>query len=208
MARTKQQILQAKRRKAAQRELRQDQARHLRERKSQPEDPRKTALEARAKMLGKPKGDPSLPLYGHPCGIAIDAMAADLDEALALWEIFDRIDKAHAAYCRHVLSVRRFAKTAKIELMPERMETSADAPAPDLRSEDERHRDAQNGWARWTARLARLDARQRTAITDTMRGVCEPVRDGKVTCAGREMVAGVKALVEKREALDRVRDAA
>lgn len=208
MARTKQQILQAKRRKAAQRELRQDQARHVREHKAQPEDPRKTVLDARSKMVGMPKGDPSLPLYGHPCGLAIDALAADLDEALGLWAVFDRIDKAHAAYCRHVLSVRRFAKTAKIELMPERLETSADAPAPDLRCEDEKHRDAQNGWARWTARLARLDARQRMAITDTMRGVCEPVRDRKVTRAGRDMVAGVKALVEKREALDRLRDAA
>lgn len=208
MARTKQQILQAKRRKAAQRDLRQDQSRHVRERKARPEDPRKTALTARVRMLNRPKGDPSLPIYGHPCGVAIDALAVSLDEALALWALFDRIDKADAAYCRHVLGVRRFAKTAKIELLPERMETNADAPAADLRSDEEKHRDAQNGWGRWTACLARLNARHRLAITDTMRGVREPTRDGKVTRAGHEMVDGLRAMVARKEGVDRIAQAA
>lgn len=208
MARTKQQILQAKRRKAAQAALRNDQHRHVRERKAKPEDPRKTALEARAKMIGKPKGDPSLPIYGHPCGIAIDALASDLTEALDLWRLFDRIDKADAAYVRHVIGRRRFAKTAKIELLPERIETSADADPADIRSEDEKHRDAQNGWARWTARLSRLSGQHRLAITDTMRGVRDPIRDGKVTRAGREMVDGLRSMVERKEGVDRMRKAA
>lgn len=208
MARTKQQILQAKRRKAAQRSLRQDQCRHKREHKPKPEDPRKTALEARVRMLTRPKGDPSLPIYGHPCGVAIDALSNSLDEALALWEMFDRIDKADAAYCRHVLGVRRFAKTAKIELLPERLETSADAPPTDLRSDDEKHRDAQNGWARWTAALARLSAQHRLAITDTMRGVRDPIRDGKVTRAGREMVDGVRAMMDRKEGVNKLHKAA
>lgn len=208
MARTKAQILQAKRRKAAQAALRSDQHRHVRERKAKPEDPRKTALDARVRMLTRPKGDPSMPIYGHPCGVAIDALADNLDEALALWELFDRIDKADAAYCRHVLGRRRFAKTAKLELLPEKLETSADAPAADLRSDDEKHRDAQNGWARWTARLSRLSAQQRLAITDTLRGVRDPIRDGKVTRAGRDMVDGIRAMVDRKEGVQKVCKAA
>lgn len=208
MARTKQQILQAKRRRAAQAALRNDQHRHVRERNAKPEDPRKTALDARAKMLGKPKGDPSLPIYGHPCGIVIDALAADLTEALDLWRIFDRIDKADAAYVRHVIGRRRFAKTAKIELLPEPLETSADADPADIRSEDDKHRDAQNGWARWTARLSRLSAQQRLAITDTLRGVRDPIRDGKVTRAGRDMVDGIRAMVDRKEGVQKVCKAA
>lgn len=196
MAMTKRQKAMARHRKAIMAQLRQDQHRHVRERKAKPEDPRKTALDARKRHVGKPKGDLSLPMYGHPCGIAIDALADNLSEALILWDVFDRIDRSDAAYCGRVVGVRRFAKTAKIELMPERMETSADAPAPDLRDDDERHRDAQNGWARWIAVLSRLDAPQRKAITGTMRGLLDAVRDDEVTRAGGDMVDGLRRISE------------
>lgn len=194
MARTKAQIRQAKRRKAAMMALRQDNDRHVREHKAKrAEDPRKVVMDARRRTIGAPKGDPSLPIYGHPCGIAIDAQASSLDEALALWHLFDQIDRADAAYCGIVLGVRRFAKTAKLEHLPDRMETSADAPAPDLRCHDERHRDAMAGWAHWIARLSRIP--QRKAIMATMRGLAEPVRDGKVTRDGAVMVEGLRALL-------------
>ena len=196
MAMTKRQKTMARHRKAMMAQLRQDQHRHVRERKAKAEDPRKTALDARKRHIGKPKGDLSLPIYGHPCGIAIDALADSLSEALVLWDVFDRIDRSDAAYCGRVVGVRRFAKTAKIELMPERMETSADAPPADLRDDDERHRDAQNGWARWVAKLSRLEAPQRKAITGTMRGLIDAVRDGEVTRAGINMVDGLRRISE------------
>lgn len=196
MAMTKRQKAMARHRKAMMAQLRQDQHRHVRERKAKPEDPRKTALDARKRHIGKPKGDLSLPMYSHPCGIAIDSLADSLSEALALWDVFDRIDRSDAAYCGRCVGVRRFAKTAKIELLPERMETSADAPPADLRDDDERHRAAQNAWARWIAILSRLDAPQRKAITGTMRGLLDAVRDDEVTTAGAHMVSGLRRISE------------
>lgn len=194
MAMTKRQKAMARHRRAIMAQLRQDQHRHVRERKAKPEDPRKTAMDARKRHIGKAKGDLSLPMYSHPCGIAIDTLAVDLDEALRLWKLFDEIDRADAAYCGRVVGVRRFAKTAKIELLPERLETSADAPPADLRDEDERHRAAQNGWSRWIAVLSRLEAPQRKAITGTMRGLLDAVRDDEVTPAGNHMVDGLRRI--------------
>jgi len=195
MAKTHRAKAEARARRAAQRALRRDDEAHAEDRRMRRgEDPRKVVVEARVRMMaGKLKGDPTLPLYEHPCGRAIAAKARDVEEALALWAVFDPMDKADAAYCRHVLGRSRFARTARIELLPEAFEARPD-DKPDYRTEDEKHRDAIDSWARWRGSLATLTRGERGCILRTLRGLSEPMRDGKVTTEGLRFIRAMRSL--------------
>lgn len=195
MAKTKRQKAEARNRRAAMEDLRRDEQQHVEARRhKRAEDPRAVVMAARVRqMAGQTVGDFLLPMYEHPCGQAIAAKAKDKDEALALWAIFDPMDKADAAWCRHVIGRPRFATTTKLELMPEAFEARPD-DKPDLRTDAEKHRDASEAQARWRGYMAALTQGERGVIRRVLRGLSEPMRDGKVTCEGHRFVRAMRSL--------------
>ena len=198
MARTKRSILLARRRAAAMRAIRQADG-HSRERRAKPvEDPRKVVMDARKRMIRSPKGDILHPIYSHPCGRVIEATARDWDEAIALWAVFDSLDRADDARARHVVGRSRFPTCTKLEYLTERFEARPD-DRPDTRTEDEKARDASNAWARWSALLARLPRYHRGAIIAAMRGLCDVARDNLVTLDGVLFVKAMRGLRDECE---------
>lgn len=77
--------------------------------------------------------------------------------------------------------------------MPERFETRED-DKPDLRSEDERHRDAVNDWMRWRGYVGQLRSDQQFALFEVVRGRAEPVVEAALTRAGERFVDALKEL--------------
>lgn len=177
----------------------QDDDRHRRESRRTPEDPRKTALAARTRQIGAPKGSLDHPIYGHTCGVAIDHEAQDWDEAAALWQVFHRLDCAHGLYCGRVIGIRRNPAVGRIDLVHERLEADATSPPADTRSEDERHRDAANAWRLWQARLARCPQDQQMALMGVLWGRVDTVRSGRVLRAGRQCVEALRRIREECE---------
>lgn len=159
--------------------------------------PCKTALQARARMMGKDVRDAEEMRHqalGEPAGRAIFSVLEGRDAA-RLWDVYAGLTAAEARYAKIVLGVPINAKVAKIEFLPERMETNAD-DALDLRSDDEKHRDAVNSWMRWRGYVQHLDSRRQAAIWDVVRGRTEPMKDGKVTASGGVLVLALRDLAE------------
>lgn len=178
----------------------QDASRHSREhRQKRQEDPRVVVIAARSRQVGSPKGPIDHPIYGHPCGIAIDHEAKDWDEAQALWSVWHTMDRAHGLHCTRVIEVKRHPAAGRMDLVHDRMEADAASPPADTRSDEERHRDAVNGWRLWEVRVSRLSQEQQLAIMGTMWGRIEPVRSGRILRAGRLMVEGMRNLREQCE---------
>lgn len=178
----------------------QDNSRHARHRRQKPqEDPKVVVLAARTRQIGAPKGPIDHPIYGHPCGIAIDHEAKDWDEAQALWSVWHGMDRAHALYCSRVIGINRHPAVGRLDMVPDRMEADAASPAADTRSEDERHRDAVNAWRLWENRIARLTQEQQLAVIGTMWCRIDPVRSGRILRGGRLMVEGMRRLREECE---------
>ena len=180
------------------RAIRQDEG-HCREHRAKPvEDPRKVVMDARKRMIRSPKGDILHPIYSHPCGRAIEATARDWDEAVALWAVFDSLDRADDARARHVIGRSRFPTCTKLEYLTERFEARPD-DRPDTRTEDEKARDANNAWDRWSALLARLPHYHRGAIIAAMRGLCDVARDNHATLDGMLFVKAMRGLRDECE---------
>lgn len=176
----------------------QDGARHAREHRTKAqEDPRVVVINARSRQIGSPKGPVDHPIYGHPCGIAIDHEARDWDEAQALWSVWHNMDRAHGLFCTRVIEIRRHPAAGRMDLVHDRMEADAASPPADTRSDEERHSDAVNGWRLWEVRVSRLSQEQQLAIMGTMWGRIEPIRSGRILRAGRLMVEGMRHLREQ-----------
>jgi hypothetical protein len=128
-------------------------------------------------------------------GMAINAGAKDAREVERLWQVFTGLDGAEARYYRLYIGVSRHAKTAKIEMEPEPIETRPD-DRPDLRDEDERARDAVNGWMRWQGYLGHLAAYEQTAIHDALKQRCDMQREGRLTTAGQSFIHALRRLAD------------
>ena len=158
-------------------------------------NPQQTALEARARMMGvKDLSAMKAQALGEAAGRAI-YLSHEPDDAAKLWDVYARFTATEERYASLVLGKGLHAKTAKIETMTERFETRDD-DSPDLRTEDERHRDASNAWARWRGYLGHLSAFDQNAIMCVVRGRNEPVKDGKVTQTGQDFVQAVERLAD------------
>lgn len=157
------------------------------------DNPTDTVREARKRHMPRANRSTLLdPIMCEQAGQAI-TLAADGDEAAKLWEVFTAYDRAHGTYSRLVLGRSRFPSISKMEFMPERLETRAD-DRPDLRTEDERVRDARNAMAAWDAHMAKLRPWERHIIAGVVRQA-ETLHDlGVLTVAGRSFVAAVRRL--------------
>lgn len=163
------------------------------------QDPQRVVLSARARMMGKEntvqnRSDMRTQALGEAAGRAI-YLACDEDEAAKLWDVYAGLTATEARYSRLVLGKSLHAKCAKIEMMPERFETRED-DSPDLRSEDERHRDAVNAWARWRGYIGHLHSHQQNAIWAIARDRVQPLSEAKLTQPGRLFVEALRALAE------------
>ncbi len=162
-----------------------------------PEDPRAVVIGARARIMSKkPGAEMLLDLFGDPAGQAISIGARNEDEARKLWDVFKRYDQADDVYFRRIIGRSRFPNVAKLEMLPEPVETRDD-DRPDDRTPDQRDRDASNGWMRWQGFLGHLAAHERAAITDASRRRGGDLqRSGVLTTAGAAFVAAMRTLKE------------
>lgn len=164
------------------------------------EDPRTVVIEARARIkCVTPSAEMLDEMNGEEPGQAISIGATCKDEARKLWDIFKRYDGADALYFRRIIGRSRFPNVAKLEMLPERMETRAD-DRPDDRSEEQKDRDAVNGWMRWQGLLGCMAAHERYAISSAARGTGSALhKGGKLTTAGQAFVAAMRILREVEE---------
>ena len=157
------------------------------------------ALNARARQMGwADASKAAAQTLEGPSGRALH-LACDPEELRALWDTWSRFRAARLAYGRRIIGVLPYAQTAKLEMMPERMEVRDD-DKPDLRGEGEKDEDARRRWATWRDRLARLPPRHRDALRDAVAETAELVRDAALTLAGAIFV---DALRELHKAVDK-----
>ena len=158
-------------------------------------DAERTVLQARARQSGKTPSDLTEmrhTAYGEDAGRAIYAIH-DGDTAKAAWDTYRALSAAYRRYLSICIGASVDAKTAKIEMMPERFETSA-SDTPDMRSEDERHRAAMNAWQGWKMALDALPLGQSAAIYSALHGWGQLMDGGEVTDQGRRFVLAMAAL--------------
>lgn len=115
-----------------------------------------------------------------------------VDTAKSLWDAYSALSGAYRRYLLICLGVSVDAKTAKIEMMPERFEVDANH-TPDLRSEDERHRAARAAWGDWLSALGKLPLGQCASIYSAMHGWGLLMDAGQITAQGRRFVAAMEA---------------
>jgi len=155
-------------------------------------EPDGVVLQARARRMGKGKAsDMNVTMLSEDAGMAICDICAE-DQAKRLWDLHIALTSAEVRYHKSI-GVSPHPKCAKIEMMQERFETRAD-DKPDLRTEEERDRQAQTAWMHWQGQLGCLLATERTAINLAMRYQVELWDDGKPTAAGRRFVAAMQRL--------------
>lgn len=168
-------------------------------RADQDRDPMAVVLGARCRRMGWPdgrwdRGRANEPSLGTPAGIALHLGCTGLPEVRRLWKAYTDLDAAEEVYAARILSARRHAKTAKLEMTPERFEVRAD-DCVDIRTEEERDRAAVNTWARWRGYLGHLQAHEQRAIHDAMLDRSILVDDdNRLTVSGAAFVAAMRVL--------------
>lgn len=156
------------------------------------EDPRLVAFEARKRVWGI--GDDALdPMTAEEAGVAIKLGAESKAEARHLWQVYTSYDGVDDRYCKFVIGKQRFEAVSKLEFLPERLETRPD-DRPDLRTEEEKIRDARNNWHIWQGFMGELERWERTAINRSVRREDELVKDGELTVHGKALVRALRAL--------------
>jgi len=164
-------------------------------RKDYERSPDQTALKARARQSGKSPSQLSEmrhPAFGEDAGRAIYAVHSG-DFANRLWTCYAACSASYKRYLSVCIGAGVDAKTAKIEMMPERFETSA-SDTPDMRSEEERHRAAANAWYGWRNALVNLTLSHSAAIYAALHGWGQLMDGGRVTENGKRLVEAMEAL--------------
>ena len=96
--------------------------------------------------------------------------------------------------------LQRLLLVARLDMLPERFETRAD-DRPDIRSEDERDRDAVSSWMRWQGALQALGAHDASLIIRASRQTCGAlVIGGRLSTTGSVFVAAMRSM---RQVVDR-----
>lgn len=117
------------------------------------------------------------------------------EEATDLYEVWVDMTAAEDRYHKS-LGVSIHAKSAKIEMMPERTETRDD-DRPDLRSEEERDMAAQAAWRRWDGHLNAIGLGHRSAIDTARQDFAPLLVDATLSPAGERFIAAMRALAKQ-----------
>lgn len=158
------------------------------------EDVRNVVQFARMRLHGLSKEAAMSIMASEQAGLAIHLGARDEDERGKLWAIFTRYDGADETYFRRIIGRPRFPNVAKLEYLPEVFETRPD-DRPDARDEDEKDRDATNGWMRWQGKLGHLNSSEAGLITRAARQTCpDLVKGGRLTTTGAAFIAAMRIL--------------
>lgn len=174
------------------------------------EDATRPAMEARMRMMGLPHTDEGKtaaksPLAGCNAGRAILENIADVETQNALWGAVKHLRAVYARYGHAIGAPDRYAKCLRILLPVESMETSADAPATDDRSEEEKYRAAISAymatetWLGYTDKPARSECLRHVvdqpdiAVSDwpgmqsALLCVCDGMAGRKIVYRGRDV---------------------
>ena len=92
---------------------------------------------------------------GCEAGAVLCRMVKAHDERLRLWDAIQRIRRVYAAHDRAMGAPLRHARSLRVMLPVDEMQTDADAPPLDMRDEQQRHDDAMRAWARLQSEMGR-----------------------------------------------------
>lgn len=172
--------------------------------KAKPEDPRKTALQARCRISGiqDPK-EAARALLGTQMGLCINALAEGKGEAARksdladLTEAWQAISASHRNFRLLVIGQTGNPQGAAIAMVPDPVETDPSLRV-DLRTHEERVEAAKRSWAGWEARIAALPVPN---LKWALRGALEGFmgedtlwRDCAPTTSGRLAVKALRRL--------------
>lgn len=159
-------------------------------------DVQAVVLETRARRMGKPASEAremNRQRLSDGAGMAL-SLLCDPDTAEDLWRLYVALTASEARYHRSI-GKSIHPKIAKIEMMQERFETRPDDQI-DLRTPDQRDRDAVRRWMYWQGVIGHLAAHHQSAIFVAYRHNFDMVDTGKVTPAGRRFVEAMRLLGE------------
>jgi len=138
-----------------------------------PNDPRKTALQARVRHFGgKDTREGRLSLSGQNCGEQIGLVmqhSAKEAERTKLWQTFQAWSSAETSYRSRYLGASEHAKGASIAMVPDRVESDT-SHSVDLRDPEQKDRDAVAGWMRWKGYLGHLQSAEVVVLHQARRG--------------------------------------
>ena len=159
--------------------------------------PEDKVLRARARHMGKPEQKKSK-MKSEALAFAAGRAIYSLHEgkpAARLWEAYTRLTDAEARYLKHSTGLSLYAKTARLEYLPERFESRAD-DSPDLRTDDEKFQDASNKWMYWRGLVMHLPSFQQTIIFDIAYGRVDPMDGGEITPYGGRFVEALEKFAD------------
>mgnify|MGYP000085429732 CR=1 FL=1 len=162
------------------------------------EDPRKTALTARCRQLGndgsrKDQEDAANPMLSHPMGYVIQSECKK-DHAAILWDVWQRYSMAERTYRMLYLGTTGDPQGAAIAMVPDKMQTDQSFNV-DLRTREERERQAVASWMRWQGYLGQMGAVAASTLRKAERGDGKPLwDDAKPTYQGRCALTSLSVL--------------
>lgn len=161
-------------------------------------DPRKIALDARCRMFGvdttKANRDALSGQHnGSQLGLVLEYEYANAKHHIPpLWDTWQGFAKAERTYRLRYLGQSGTAKGASIAMVPDRMETDK-SPTIDMRTQEQRDREAVANWMRWRGYMDRLDVGLRTLLHDL-----EQDREGALWANNKPTQRGLMTLAALR----------
>ena len=161
------------------------------------QDPRKTALQARCRLFGVSDTKKNMIALsgqhnGSQLGLVMQSSVPP-HEIPGLWAIWQGFATAERTYRLRYLGQSGTAKGASISMVRERMETDQ-SHSVDLRSQEERDRDAVNNWMRWRGYIGHLSAAAQTLLHDLDQDRDGALWDGAPTVKGLATLAALQRL--------------
>lgn len=169
----------------------------------QEEDPCITALNARCARLGIAADQKGRDIVKgqHMCcdiGFCLEAICRP-DERSKLWDVFHRWTRAEVTYRVRYIGQREQPASAALMMVHDRIETDPSLTV-DVRDDDQRDRDAVNGWMRWQGFLGHLPKEQVSILHCARRGDGPALwQDKKPTAFGKLAVEALRGLADISE---------
>lgn len=166
-------------------------------------DPRIPALNARCIRFGLSPNRANRRIVSgpHMCcdlGFVMEARLKDVDVS-RLWSVWQAWCSAERTYRVRILGMGDGPQCAALPLLPEDMQTDQSATV-DVRSPDERDRDAVNGWMRWRGFIGHLSTQERVALHQARTGDGPALWDaGQPTSPGLFALHALSALADVAE---------
>lgn len=131
-------------------------------------------------------------------GFVMEARLKDADVS-RLWSVWQAWCSAERTYRVRILGVGDGPQCSAVPMLPEDMQTDQSATV-DVRSDDERNRDAVNGWMRWRGFVGHLSAQERAALNQARTGDGPALWSaGKPTAPGLFALHALSALADIAE---------